>query len=407
MPIPNDLRKLSNAVKNDVVKKTEYNKLVTKVNNIDTSGFMLKTNYNTKITELENKIPDTSNLVKKTDYNTKITELENKISDISNLATKTALTTAENKIPSAINLVKKTDYDTKITEIEKNLTDHKHDEYITTSEFNKLATNVFNTRIAQANLITKTDFDAKLSSLNRKITKNKSDHLLVQKELNKLKTFGSSHFIGKSHFEEDGTQNYLVFQPMSKYFTMFTNTDHISSWKSEGLSNESIKPPTTSDTSLAPSLDYYGNKIIVRFASSCLKQSNKILYTHEKIVNIYIVYELGASTSHSSDPTIKSCLFGVVTLTKNIDIEKYRYSGYGIGFDRRSSFSFPSGGFGQYVLIFGADMSSSIHIDNKKKEILVLGRGPTQELESTLTAEEKYSINFTVTKKKFCFKFTL
>ena len=73
-----------------------------------------------------------------------------------------------------------------------------------------------------------------------------------------------------------------------------------------------------------------------------------------------------------------------------------------IGFDRRSSFSFPSGGFGQNVLIFGADMSTSTHIDNKKKDILVLGRVPTQGLESTLTAEKMYSINFTVTKKKFC-----
>ena len=81
---------LSNVVKNDVIKKTEQNKLVNKVNNIDTSDFVIKTNYNTKITELDNKIPDTSNLVKKTDYNTKITEIEGKIPDISNLATKTA-----------------------------------------------------------------------------------------------------------------------------------------------------------------------------------------------------------------------------------------------------------------------------------------------------------------------------
>ena len=73
--IPHDLSKLSNVVKNDVVKKTEYNKLVTKVNNIDTRDFVLKTNYNTKMTELENKIPNSSNLVKETDYSTKITEL--------------------------------------------------------------------------------------------------------------------------------------------------------------------------------------------------------------------------------------------------------------------------------------------------------------------------------------------
>ena len=93
---------------------------------------------------------------------------------------------------------------------------------------------MFNARIAQANLITKTDFDAKLSSLNRKITQNKSDHLLVQNGLNKLKTFDSGYFIGKSHFEEDGTQNYLVFQPLHKYFK-FVNINYewyITSWQS-------------------------------------------------------------------------------------------------------------------------------------------------------------------------------
>ena len=75
MPIPNDLSKLSNVVKNDVAKKVDYNKLVAKVDNIDTNDFVLKTKYSTDKTELENKIPDTNNLVKKTDYNTKITEI--------------------------------------------------------------------------------------------------------------------------------------------------------------------------------------------------------------------------------------------------------------------------------------------------------------------------------------------
>ena len=91
-------------------------------------------------------------------------------------------------------------------------------------------------------------------------------------------------------------------------------------------------------------------------------------------------------------------------MTKNADFEKYEYSGYGngIGFERRSSFSFPGGGFGQNLLIFGVDMSSSAHFDNKKKYILVLGKGPTQGLEHTLTAEKMYSIIFTVTNKKFC-----
>ena len=70
-------------------------------------------------------------------------------------------------------------------------------------------------------------------------------------------------------------------------------------------------------------------------------------YTHGTIVNIYTVYELVASGSNDNDPTLKNCLFGAVTLTKNADIDKYGYSGYGIGFDRRSSFSFSGGGCGQ------------------------------------------------------------
>ena len=116
---------------------------------------------------------------------------------------------------------KKTDYNAKITEIENKVTNHKHDEYITTPEFNKLATDACNARIAQANLITKTDFDAKLSGLNRKITKNKLDHILVQNGLNKLKIFDFGHVTGKSLFEEDDVQNYLVFQPVIDILNLF------------------------------------------------------------------------------------------------------------------------------------------------------------------------------------------
>ena len=101
-------------------------------------------------------------------------------------------------------------------------------------------------------MITKTDFDAKLWRINRKITENKIENVLVKNELNKLKTFDSSYFIGKSYFEEDGTQNNVVLQPVNKYFKVTTNTDYVSSWKSKGLYPESIKPPTKSDNSLTP-----------------------------------------------------------------------------------------------------------------------------------------------------------
>ena len=174
-------------------------------------------------------------------------------------------------------------------------------------------------------------------SLIVKLLQIKQNNESIENELNKFETFDSSYFIGKSYFEEDGTQNYLVFQPINKYFKVITNTDYVSSWKSKGLSAESIKPPTTSDNSLTPELNYYGTKTRVKFTGSCLKQP-KISYTHGKVVNIYIVYELGASSSHNNDPTLKKCLFGAATLTENADIDKYGYSSYGIGFDRRSAF---------------------------------------------------------------------
>ena len=133
-PVPVDLSKLSDVVKNDVVKKTVYDKLVAKVNNIDTNDFVLKTKYRTDKTELEKKIPNVTDFVKKA----KLTELENKIEDVSSLAIKTELTAFFNciKIPDVSSLVKKTNYNAKITEIEKKLTDHNHHKYITTPEFN-------------------------------------------------------------------------------------------------------------------------------------------------------------------------------------------------------------------------------------------------------------------------------
>ena len=250
--------------------------------------------------------------------------------------------------------------------------------------------------------MTKIIFGNTVSSLVSKIEPAKTVNTSLENVLKRLrKKLDWSYFIGKGRFEEDGTQNYLVFQPLNKYFKIIANKKYISPWQSKGLSNKTIKPLATSNNNLAPLIDYHGAKSKVKFTGSCLKEP-KISYAHETTVNIHIVYELGASTSHNNDPTLKNCLFGAVTSTKNADIDKYGYSDYGIGFDRKSSFSFPGGGFGQNVLIFGADMSSSAHIDNKKKDILVFGKGPTQGLEHTLIAEKMYLISFTVTKKKFC-----
>ena len=114
---------------------------------------------------------------------------------------------------------------------------------------------------------------------------------------------------------------------------MVINTGYVSSWKSKELSDES----------LTPALNYYGTKTSVKLTG----KQPKVSYTHGTIVNIYIAYELGASDSHTNDCMLKSCLFGGVRLTKNADSDKYGYSGFGIGFDRRSKILFPGGGFGQ------------------------------------------------------------
>ena len=193
---------IKHVVKNDFVKKTAYNKLVTKVNSIGTSVFVLKTKYDMDKSELE-----ITGLVKKTDYNTKITEIEGKIPDVSNLAIKTALTTVENKILDVSSLIKKIDYNIKITEIENKLNNYTHDKYITTPEFNTLAADPFNARLKQANLVANTNFDNTVLSHNSKFTTNKTKNESIKNELKKLKIFDASYFIDKSHFEEDGTQN--------------------------------------------------------------------------------------------------------------------------------------------------------------------------------------------------------
>ena len=142
------------------------------------------------------------------------------------------------------------------------------------------------------------------------------------------------------------------------------------------MSDESIKPPTLSNDSLAPSLSYIGNKTRVKFDGGCLKE-DKITFTHEKTVNIYIVYEMNLwNYVCSSDPTLRNSLLGAVKLVKNTDTDKYNNSGYGIRFDMKGTSGFPTTGFGRNVIIFEADRNSSVHIDNKK-HILIFGKSPT------------------------------
>ena len=154
---------------------------------------------------------------------------------------------------------------------------------------------------------------------------------------------------------------------------MFLPSDFVTEWKSKGLNNL-IKSP---DNSVTPALYTYKypdyKRAHPKFKGSCLKQ-DEITFNHGNIVNIYIVYEL-ESNLNNFNPTLKNCLLGGVKITKNNDIDKCKYSGYGIGFDSGGTFSFPNGSFGENEITFGVDMSSSVHANNKIINILVLGKG--------------------------------
>ena len=163
-----------------------------------------------------------------------------------------------------------------------------------------------------------------------------------------------------------GTGNYIYF------------------WKSKGLLDENITAPATSDYRLKSQLNYLGTKTRLEFRGSCLKQ-DKITFNHGKVVNTYIVYKLD-KIYVKTNPTLVKCLFGAVSVTKNADIGKYKYFGYGIGFDRRGAYLLPSSRFGRNLMIFGVDMRSSVHVNDKDKDVSILGRCPTQGLgEHSLT----------------------
>ena len=156
--------------------------------------------------------------------------------------------------------------------------------------------------------------------------------------------------------------------------------------------------PYTTSKSLFPKRVWYNSGIKLRFRGTCLKQE-KATFTPKYVVNFFIVHELDTwPRDLNTDITFKNCLFGSVLL-KNANPDKYKYSGYGIGFHYRSHVLLPDG---SKVIIFEADMNSSVQIDNKEIDILILGEGTTQGLDDTiLTAEAKYSINFTQSNRKF------
>ena len=395
--VPNDLAKLSNVVKNDVVKKTEYNTLKSKVDPIDTSGFVTRTKFTTdtnalddKIDKIEKKIPDISGLATKSSVTRLITEQEDytdkvkkKIPDISGLASKTELTAVENKIPDVSGLAT----GSALTAVENKIPD------ITS-------------------LITKTSFDTKFKKNSDIVTNNKSKDLLLDNELKKLKTLvGSSAKIKFDEVQKEisvvrvffsYTQNSnLVYE--CKVNSMKFDISSILERKPKDIYNPLNKNVLNSVQNIkkfSPNIKNINGQLYVFFNGNYFEQDP--ITIPNNIINIYCVYQLDPILS-TRDTTfaIQNVLFGTIEVTKNIDTSKYNYKGYGICFDEGGTFSKGNINNGRNVIIFGVHESSLVHSNNKANNIFVMGDLFVQGInDTTLYAEKLYSKNFTQSSKK-------
>ena len=339
-----------------------------------------KTDLNTKITEVEGKTPSITDLA----TNSALTAVKNKIPDVSSLVKKTNYKT---KISDIENKINNHNHDKYITTPEFNT--------MTASIFNdaRLA--------AQKDLIRKPEFNAKLKGISDRVTKNKTKHLLVENELKKLKTLGLSYFWGKNYFEDnDGAQNALVFQKTRKHFNL-RNVDQISKWKSKGLSNQYLNlNGVMGDVVLRKPIKVM--HVIFKGKGTLVQNNNDVIAggpivntyivykTSPKTVNSNFVFKnclFGA---------IK------ITSTTNSDTDKWQYSGYGIGFDSKGEFTHPDGGDGENVIFGAYLNNSRHSNNKTKNVLVLGQEFIQKINDTTVYAEKMYLPNFTVDNKIFC-----
>ena len=395
--VPDDLAKLSNVVKNEVVKKTAYNTLKNKLDAINTSKFVSRTKFTTdtnslddKIDKVEKKIPDISGLATKSSVTSLITEQEDytdkvkkKIPDISGLASKTELTAVENKIPDISGLATTS----ALTAVENKIPD------ITS-------------------LITKTDFDSKLKIVSDRVTNNKSKNILLDNELKKLKArVDSSEKIKLNDVQKEISfnrgffyylqQSYLVYECKVNSFAF--NNKKITNWRSTGIFNYSdyYSMHGIEDTKKEFPILKIDDETYVYLQGSYFQQNNVIVTNNKNVINIYVVYKLDPiNSTRDTTFTIQNALFGAIEITKNADTSKYKYKGYGICFDEGGSFSIGNINNGRNVLIFGVDESSVVHSDIKANNIYVMGDGIVQGINDTTLYAEKYIVKILLNQVK-------
>ena len=339
-PVPVDLSKLIDVVKNDVVKKGVYNAKIkntedkiSDITNTATNAFL-----NAKINEVKCEISSITNLATNASLNDKINEVKGGIPNITNLATAAALTVVENKIPSVSNLVKKIDITQKLVKLKIKLLLTMI--MINIIQLKNLTSINFTARLKQAKLASKNDI---ANFVKKTVTSNKNELNEPSKKVKAMSTKGLMKDLisklillnGAKYFSLGIFQNYLLYISAKKYIKYFSGTTRIELWKSSGMSEEKIGNITESNSHSVPT-----------FVDRHVLSDLKILNT---------------------DFTLGIFLFGSVKLTKNADLDKYKDSGCDIGFDCRSEFSLPDGTMGRDFIISGADMSSCVLIDNKRK----------------------------------------
>ena len=429
---PADLAKVTNAVEHDVVKKTDYNTKVTsieaqiagltkntvdnladitKLKAIDTNSVVNKTKFladiNTlddKMDGVEKKLPDISGLATKTSlnsylqtstFNSKVTEVENKIKDADILA-KSAVTKADTIRSDLTDYAKKADVATDITTIKN--------DYVTNASLSSQLNDLKSQRIA----IEVTGID--------KTKKNASDILALKNKLQQKEYIINENERGLS-FNRDfffyKDQSYLTYECKIGLFGFGLTSRDISEWKSTGIYNYSSDSNMNAVANAKTTLPNFKNdsRMHVHLSGNHFQQNIVGIPNNGGVVNIYCVYKLDpiASTRDTSF-TIQDALFGAMQITKNAtDNLKNNYKGYGIYFDEGRQFGHTmiEGGRthitnDRNVLILRADMSFSIHATNRANHIYVMGDGVTQGIhDTTLYVEKKYFRNFREPNVKF------
>ena len=428
--VPVDLAKLTNVVNNDIIKKTDYN---TKVTSIETKIAGLTKNTSDNLADITKlKAVDTNNFVLKTKLTSDVNTLENKIDtvdkkipDISGLATKSSLTcylqtaTFNSKVTEVENKIKANDTlaksaGTRITSIETNLNGFKKSDLTGYAKNVDVATDITTTKndyvtnaslTSQLNDLKSQHIAAEVTTIDNKTKKNASDILAFKSRLKQREDTinenerGSSFARGLFFYID---QRYLVYDCKMGSF-QFTG-GKISTWKSTGIFNYLSNSNMNAVGDFGGDLpDLKNDRRMYVYLSGNHFQQNKVIIPNNDVINIYCVYEIRPISSTRSDTfTVQNTLFGAMQITKNADTSKYKYKGCGICFDEGGIFSTGNINNGRNVLIFGVDESSVIHTNNTANNIYVMGDGIVQGInDTTLYAEKIYSQNFTQPSKKF------